>query len=131
MRTTMRFGIAAAAALAFTPSARPCDPQAYDPKDDAPRAQECPSEQASQARAVLPMQQQHLAEAKVDAASMLIERTPAEIDRTESRNLGSGSGEPAPAAQPDKEADQKADQRQADQRQADQAEELQRIWTSP
>ncbi len=112
MRSTIRFGIAAAAALAFTPSARPCDPQAYDAKDDAPRAQECP-EQASQARAVLPREQQHLAEAKAAAATAQFER-----DRAEPRDLGSGSGEPAPTTQPD-------------QKQADQGDELQRVWTSP
>jgi hypothetical protein len=45
-----RVGIAAAAALALTPAARPCDPASYDPRDDAPRAQVCEPE-AQQPRA--------------------------------------------------------------------------------
>jgi len=50
MRTMTRFGIAAAATLAFTQPATPCDPGSYDPKDDAPREQVCsPAEQPGQA----------------------------------------------------------------------------------
>ena len=54
MRNTMRWTIAAAAALVFTPSARPCDARAYDPKDDAPREQACPPEVVDEHRAELP-----------------------------------------------------------------------------
>jgi len=79
MRSSIRFGIAAAAALAFTPSAKPCDPRAYDPKDDAPREQICPPEH--EGRAAVPKDEQRRREAEAKRAQA---RAPA----------GSGGGEP-------------------------------------
>jgi len=64
MRSSTRFGIAAAAALAFTPSAKPCDPRAYDPKDDAPREQICPPEHEGRAAIPKDEQRRRQAEAK-------------------------------------------------------------------
>jgi len=81
MRTTIRFGIAAAAALAFTPRALPCDPRSYDPKDDAPRFQVCDGdEQQGRPATAKDDQSKHAARAK---------------DAAEQRDTaGAGSGEP-------------------------------------
>jgi hypothetical protein len=78
MANVIRFGIAAAAALALAPPATPCDPRSYDPKDDSPHEQVCPPEREPSER---------LAQVEAEKA-----RRAPQLDDARSSGSGSGSG---------------------------------------